>query len=57
MKYPDFKIPIEDADAAQFWWDEWVARFQQTNDHAFKEQAEAMSRYIDRHFHEDDFDV
>lgn len=57
MIYPDFKLPIEDAHAAEFWWDEFVTRYQQTHDEAFKEAAERMSRYIDRNFdHEDEFD-
>jgi hypothetical protein len=46
-EYPDFKIPIEDRHAAEFWWDEWATRFRETEDHAFKEQAVAMSHYID----------
>lgn len=50
MRLPDFKIPIADEHEAQFWWDEWATRFSQTDDQAFKEQAEAMSHYIDAHF-------
>ena len=53
-KLPDFSIPIEDEHAAQWWWDEWTDRFRQTNDHAFKEAAEAMSHYIDRHLDKGD---
>lgn len=51
MNYlPDFKIPIEDRHAADFWLDEWDSRFRETNDHAFRETADAMRGYIDQHF-------
>ena len=50
MSYPDFKLPIEDRWAAEFWLDEWWERFNQTRDHAFKESADEMRRYIERNF-------
>ena len=49
-RLPDFRIPIDDRHAADFWFTEWVARFSQTKDHAFKEAYEEMQRYIDEHF-------
>ena len=57
MTYPDFTIPIEDRWAADFWLDEWYARYRETNDHAFKEAADAMRLYIDRNFDEEWADV
>lgn len=54
FKLPDFKIPIEDRSAAEFWVNEWDWRFTATNDQAFREQALAMRRYIDLNFEDDD---
>ena len=51
---PDFKLPIEDEHAANFWLDEWDDRFRQTSDHAFKEMADEMRKYIARHFDTED---
>lgn len=50
MNLPDFRIPIEDQHAAEWWWQEWEDRYRATNDEAFKEQAEAMEQFIVMHF-------
>ncbi len=47
---PDFRIPIDDKHAAEFWRQEWWDRYHQTHDLAFREAAEAMGRYMDTHF-------
>lgn len=54
MLLPDFKIPIDDEAAAHFWLEEWDNRFQQTRDHAFKETADAMRRYMLLNFDPDE---
>jgi hypothetical protein len=53
-EFPDFKLPIDDRWSAEFWLDEWIERFEASGDHAFKEQADAMRKYIDRHFDVED---
>lgn len=50
MNLPDFKLPIEDKNAAYFWLREWDDRFRETKDHAFKEMADAMRLYITHNF-------
>jgi hypothetical protein len=50
FRLPDFRIEIPDRDAADFWLDEFQTRWHQTNDHAFKEQADAMETYIANHW-------
>ena len=53
-EFPAFTIPIADRWEAEFWFDEWTERFAATGDYAFKEQADAMHRYIDRYFDDTD---
>lgn len=50
MIYPDFKLPVDDKNAAEFWLDEWDRRFRETKDYAFKESADEMRKYISDHF-------
>ncbi len=51
---PDFKLPIEDLNNANFWLEEWWNRYEATSDDGFKESAQAMERYIELHFPEEE---
>jgi hypothetical protein len=54
-EYPDFKLPIDDLNAAEFWLFEWRHRFTQTQDVAFQESADEMKKYIADNFEDEDF--
>lgn len=47
---PDFKLPIEDRHAAEWWLDEWWSAYRTSKDEAFRDAARAMQRYIDINF-------
>jgi hypothetical protein len=53
-EFPEFKLPIADRHEAEFWLFEWRYRLAVTRDLVFKEQVDAMRKYIDRHFDVED---